>query len=138
MLTDTEIADLFGTPRTIALIGASANPARPSHGVGTFLAARGHRVIGVNPGLAGQTLFGETVAARIADVPAEVEIVDIFRQSDAVPGIVAEALARWPRLDVVWMQLGVESDEGAALARAQGVRVVENRCPKIEYVRLGL
>ncbi len=137
-LADADIARILTTPRTIALVGASANPTRPSHGVGHWLAARGHRVIGINPGLAGQRLFGETVHATLAEVPDAVDMIDIFRRSEHVPDIVAQALARWPDLGVVWMQLGVTSADGAARARARGVAVIEDRCPKIEAARLGL
>ncbi len=136
--TDALIADILTTDRTIALVGASANPARPSNGVGHFLVQRGYRVIGINPGLAGQRLFGDKVYARIADVPVAVDMVDIFRTPEAVPGVVAEALARWPDLRTIWMQLGVTSPQGEALATARGVRVIEDRCPKIEIARLGL
>jgi len=122
--------------RTIALVGASANPARPSHGVGVYLARAGYRVIGVNPGLEGKTLFGRPVVARLADVPDEVEMVDVFRRSEAVPQIAREALARWPGLPVLWLQLGIFSAEARALAEAAGTEVVENRCTKIEHARL--
>ena len=134
--TDADIRDILARARTIAVVGLSANPDRPSHAVAAFLAARGHRIVGVNPGLAGQTMFGEAVCARLADIPFDVDMVDIFRPSDAVPAIVDEALARFPALDTIWMQLGVSHAEAAARARASGVNVVENRCPKIEYARL--
>ncbi|MGJ8611678.1 MAG: CoA-binding protein, partial [Octadecabacter sp.] len=90
----------------------------------------------VNPGLAGQTLFGETVYATLADIPFDVDMVDIFRRSDAVPMIVDEALAQWPELQTIWMQIGVEHDQAAATAQAHGVTVIQNLCPKIEYQRL--
>ena len=122
--------------RTIAVIGLSANPQRPSYGVARFLVGHGYRVVGVNPGLAGQSMFGELVYATVADVPFDVDMVDVFRQSDAVPGIVDAVLARWPGLQTIWMQLGVEHAGAAAKAHAQGVTVIQNRCPAIEYPRL--
>ena len=93
-------------------------------------------MIGVNPGLAGQKLFGETVYADLKCIPDDVDMVDIFRRSDAVGPIVDEALARWPDLQTVWMQIGVENEDSAAIAQARSVDVVQNRCPKIEYQRL--
>jgi predicted CoA-binding protein len=134
--TDDDIRDILAHARTIAVVGLSANPDRPSHAVAAFLAARGHRVVGVNPGLAGQTMFGQEVRATLSDIPFDVDMVDIFRPSDAVPAIMEEALARFPALDTIWMQLGIRHADAAARARAAGIRVVENRCPKIEYARL--
>jgi Predicted CoA-binding protein len=93
-------------------------------------------VIPVNPGHAGAELFGERVVGGIGDLPGEVDMIDIFRKPEAVPGIVAEALERLPALDVVWMQIGIESAEARAMAEAKGVTVIENRCPKIEHQRL--
>ncbi|MCL4137571.1 UNVERIFIED_CONTAM: hypothetical protein GTU68_021090 [Idotea baltica] len=121
---------------TVAVVGVSANPVRPSYFVARYLRLKGVRVVPVNPGLAGQVLFGETVYATLADIPIDVDMVDIFRRSEAVPEIVEEALARWPNLQTIWMQIGVEHGLAAAAARARGVTVIENRCPKIEYQRL--
>ena len=118
------------------MVGVSPDPVRPSHFVGRYLSLRGVRVIPVNPGHAGRQLFGETVRAGLADCPAETDTIDIFRRSEAVPGIVREALVHLPRLRTVWMQIGVESPEAAALAEAHGIDVVMNRCPKIEFQRL--
>jgi predicted CoA-binding protein len=134
--TDDDIRDILAHARTIAVVGLSANPDRPSHAVAAFLAARGHRVVGVNPGIAGQRMLGEEVRATLSDIPFDIDMVDIFRPSDAVPPIVDEALARFPALDTIWMQLGIRHADAAARARAAGIRVVENRCPKIEYARL--
>ncbi|KQP34040.1 CoA-binding protein [Methylobacterium sp. Leaf102] len=121
--------------RTIALVGASANPARPSHHVMAFLLGRGFHVTPINPGLSGRTLLGQPVLARLADLPAPVDMVEIFRSSDAAGGVVDEALALpWlPRF--VWMQVGVRDDAAAARAEAKGVVVVMDRCPKIEMFR---
>ncbi|MBW6505541.1 MAG: CoA-binding protein [Rhodobacteraceae bacterium] len=136
--SDAEIRTILASARVIAVVGISANPDRPSHGVARFLQARGYRVVPVNPGLAGQELLGEHVWADLASVPAVlgVDMVDIFRRSDAVPEVVAEALAHQPALRTVWMQLGVENEAAAAAARARGVAVVQNRCPAIEWPRL--
>lgn len=122
--------------RTIALVGASMKPERASHYVGEYLRAKGYRVIPVNPGHAGKKLFGETVQARLSDIEAPVDMVDIFRNAAAVPGVVAEALEAFPGLQTVWMQLGITHAEAAKAARARGVAVIEDRCPKIEYPRL--
>ena len=122
--------------KTVALVGISANPVRPSYFVARYLTLKGMRVIGVNPGLAGQSLFGEAVYADLTSIPDEVDMVDIFRRSEAVGPIVYEALARWPQLQTVWMQIGVTNQAAADAAEARGVDVVQNRCPKIEYQRL--
>jgi predicted CoA-binding protein len=114
----------------------SANPVRPSYFVARYLKLKGFTIVPVNPGLAGQELLGERVYGSLAEVPGDVDMVDVFRRSDAVPGIVDEALARWPQLDVIWLQLGVHHDAAAAVATARGVTVVQDRCPKIEYQRL--
>ncbi|WP_242494086.1 CoA-binding protein [Salipiger sp. IMCC34102] len=135
-LTDTALRDLLTSVKTIAVVGVSANPVRPSYFVARYLQLRGYRVIPVNPGLAGQELFGEKVRATLSDCPDEVDMVDIFRKPEAVPALVDEALARWPDLSVIWMQIGVTHEAAAETARARGVTVVQNRCPKIEYQRL--
>lgn len=134
--TDAEIRDILASVRTIAVVGISANPDRPSHFVAAFLADQGYRVIGVSPGLAGQQMFGETVRATIADLPDGVDMIDIFRRPEDVPAVVDEALARFPDLPAIWMQIGVAHPGATATARAAGVIVVENRCPKVEIPRL--
>lgn len=133
---DDFLRQIFADVKVIALVGASANEARPSHRVGQYLRSIGNRVIPVNPGLAGQELFGERVYGDLKSIPDDVDMIDIFRRSEAVPAIVDEALDRWPDLQVIWMQLGVEHAEAVAKAEARGVRVVQNRCPKIEIPRL--
>jgi hypothetical protein len=110
----------------------SANPVRPSYFVARYLKLKGYRIVPVNPGLAGQDLLGERVYAQLSDVPIDVDMVDVFRRSDAVPGIVDDALSRWPQLGVIWLQLGVHHDRAARVAEARGVTVVQDRCPKIE------
>lgn len=120
------------------MVGWSPKVERPSHHVGEFLHAQGYAVWPVNPGQAGQRALGTEVAARLADLPPDIEMVDIFRRSEEVGPVVEEALATFPRLKVIWMQLGVENAAAAAKARAQGVSVVQNRCPAIEIPRLGV
>ena len=134
--SDVFLRNLLNDVKTVAVVGISSNPVRPSYFVARYLGLKGYRVIPINPGLAGQELFGEAVYPDLASVPDEVDMVDIFRRSEAVPTIVEEALERWPNLKAVWMQIGVESAEGRAMAEARGVQVVESRCPKIEYQRL--
>jgi len=134
--SDALLRDVLDRAKTVAVVGVSANPVRPSYFVARYLGLKGYRVIPVNPGLAGQTLFGEMVYADLASVPDEVDMVDIFRRSDAVPAIVDDALASWPELQTIWMQIGVTHSEAAAVAEAHGVTVIQNRCPKIEYQRL--
>lgn len=138
MTRQTDIARIARDTRTIAVVGLSPKPDRPSHGVARFLQAQGYRVIPVNPGHAGQTILGETTYASLSDIPAEsgVDMVDIFRNSDAVPAIVDEALSVLPGLRTIWMQIGVTHAEAAAKARAAGLTVVEDRCPKIEFPAL--
>ncbi|HUO54302.1 MAG TPA: CoA-binding protein [Rhodoblastus sp.] len=133
---DELIARILRETRTIALIGASRNPLRPSHEVMAFLQGRGYRVLPVNPGLAGQILHGEKVWASLAEIPEPVDMVDIFRRSDAVPPVADQAIAKGVKF--VWMQLGVRHDEAAAKAEAAGLTVIMNRCPAIEIPRLGL
>jgi hypothetical protein len=136
--TDDYIAGILGRARTIAMVGASATNNRPSYFAMKYLIGKGYRVIPVNPGLAGQTILGQTVFAALADVPPPVDIVDIFRSSAAALEVTREAIRLKGRLGikVVWMQLGVRNDEAAAEAEAAGLEVVMNRCPKIEYGRL--
>ncbi|THF56796.1 CoA-binding protein [Ollibium composti] len=130
------IAGILNSVRTIAIVGASANEVRPSFFVLKYLLAKGFEVFPVNPGQAGRDILGRMAYARLADVPAAIDMVDIFRASAAVPPIVDEALALDPLPKVIWMQLTVRNDEAAAKAEAAGVKVVMNRCPKIEYGRL--
>ncbi len=134
--SDEHLRDILRRVRTIAVVGVSANPVRPSYYVARYLGLKGYRIIPVNPGLAGQELLGERVWGSLSDVPENVDMVDIFRRSEAVPEIMDEALTRWSDLDVVWMQIGVRHADAAASAEARGVTVVQDRCPKIEYQRL--
>ena len=120
----------------MACVGVSANPVRPSHYVGRYLALKGYRVVPVNPAHAGETLFGAEVVSDLSDIAEPIDIVDIFRRSDAVPDLVEAALAMVPRPRVIWMQIGVRHAGAAARAEAEGLTVIQNRCPKIEYQRL--
>ncbi len=134
--SDDEIATLLKTARTVALVGASAKPGRDSHAVMSFLQGQGYRVIPVNPGLGGQTLLGEMVVSTLADIKEPIDIVDIFRNSDAAGQIIDQAIG--VRARAIWMQLGVVNPQGANRAEAAGLKVVMDRCPKIEIPRLGL
>jgi uncharacterized protein len=133
---DTYIRGILNTVKTIAMVGVSAKESRPSYFAFKYLLERGYRMIPVNPGLAGQELLGQKTYAWLADIPEPVDMVDIFRASPYAVGIVEEALKLQPRPRVVWMQLGVRNDQAAALAEQNGLKVVMNRCPKIEYGRL--
>ena len=133
---DGYIRGILNTVKTIAMVGVSAKESRPSYFAFKYLLERGYRMIPVNPGLAGQELLGPKVYAKLADIPEPVDMVDIFRASQYALGIVQEALALKPRPQVIWMQLGIRSDAAAALAEENGLKVVMNRCPKIEYGRL--
>lgn len=133
---DAYISGILNEVKTVAIIGASANEVRPSFFVLKYLLAKGFDVYPVNPGHAGKEIAARTVYARLADIPAAIDMVDIFRASEAVPGIVDEVLKLDPLPRVIWMQLTVRHDEAAARAEAVGIKVVMNRCPKIEYGRL--
>jgi O-acetylhomoserine (thiol)-lyase len=133
--TDAKIRRILSTVRTIAMVGASTNWNRPSYFVMKYLQGKGYRVIPVNPSAAGQNLQGEHVYASLRDIPDRIDMVDIFRPSDEAPPIVEDAVAIGAQ--VVWMQLGIRNDEAATRAEAAGIEVIMNRCPKIEFGRLG-
>jgi hypothetical protein len=133
---DAEIRDLLGRIRTIAVVGWSPKADRPSHGVARFLADRGYTVIPVNPGQAGQAALGTTVRASLDEVEMPIDMVDIFRRSDEAGAVVDAALAAFPHLQAVWMQLGVVDAAAAGRAGARGVMAVMDRCPAIEIARL--
>ena len=133
---DSYIRGILNTVKSIAMVGASEKENRPSYFAFKYLLERGYRMIPVNPGHAGEELLGRRIYARLADIPEPIDMVDVFRASGYALAIVEEALALKPRPQVIWMQLGVRNDEAAALAEANGLKVVMNRCPKIEYGRL--
>lgn len=134
--SDGELVEIFGRVRRIAIVGASANMARPSYFVASYLAGRGYEVIAVNPGLASQPYLGRPAVARLSEIGEPVDMVDIFRDSTAAAGVVDDALALSPRPSVIWMQLGVVNEAAARRAKDAGVTVVMDRCPKIEIGRL--
>jgi predicted CoA-binding protein len=133
---DSYIRGILNTVKSIAMVGISPKDNRPSYFAFKYLLERGYNMIPVNPGQAGQEILGRKVYARLADIPEPVDMVDIFRAPQYAPAIVEEALALKPRPPVIWMQLGVRNDEAAAAAEAAGLKVVMDRCPKIEYGRL--
>jgi len=135
---DAYIAAILNGVKTVAMVGASANINRPSYFVMKYLLGKGYSVIPVNPALAGKEILGQTVAVSLADIEQPVDMIDVFRNSDAALGIVRDAIALKDKLGltVIWMQLSVRNDEAAAEAEAAGLKVVMNRCPKIEYGRL--
>ncbi len=136
--TDDFIKSILRSTKVIAMVGASGNEMRPSYFAMKYLLAKGFTIHPVNPGMAGKEIMGQRVYASLKEIPAPVDMVDIFRSPDAAPGIVAEALGEKERLGIktIWMQLGVVSEEAAETARAAGLAVVMDRCPKIEYGRM--
>ncbi|MGR3636066.1 MAG: CoA-binding protein [Shimia sp.] len=134
--SDTHLKTILNRTKVVAVVGVSMNPVRPSYYVARYLSLKGYRVIPVNPGHVGKTLFGEPIVGDLTEIDAPVDMVDIFRRSEAVPPIVDAALQHLPHLKTVWMQIGVEHATATAIAEAQGIDVIQNRCPKIEYQRL--
>ncbi|ABL71890.1 CoA-binding protein [Paracoccus denitrificans] len=134
---DDDIARIARTTRCIAIVGLSPNEARPSWGVARYLKSQGYRIIPVNPGHAGGTILDERVYPDLRALPpdAAVDMVDIFRRAEAVPAIVEQAMGHLPRLGTIWMQLGIRHAHAASRARARGLTVIEDRCPKIEFPR---
>ncbi len=133
---ESAIRDILTSVKTIALVGASPKPERPSNGVMGFLLRKGYHVIPVNPGLAGKQIHGQTVYATLADIPEAIDMIDVFRAPEYLGGVVDEALALPARPKVIWGQLGVRDDAAAARAQAAGIQVVMDRCPAIEYPRV--
>ncbi|MCB1338859.1 MAG: CoA-binding protein [Maritimibacter sp.] len=136
--SDDFLRQILDGTKTIALVGFSNKPDRPSFRVATYLAEQGYRVIPINPGLAGQDFMGETIVADLSSIPkdAGVDMLDVFRRSEFVLPVVEQALAELPGLKTVWLQIGVESEAAAAVAAEKGLAFVQDRCPKIEHARL--
>jgi uncharacterized protein len=133
---DTYIRGILNTVKTIAMVGISPKDVRPSYFAFKYLLERGYRMIPVNPGQAGGEILGRPVCAKLADIPEPVDMVDIFRAPQFATAVVEEVLALTPLPQVIWMQLGIRNDEAARLAETAGLKVVMDRCPKIEYGRL--
>lgn len=136
MYSDALLRDVLRRTKRIAMVGVSINPVRASYFVARYLDLRGFDVVPVNPAYAGKVLFGKVILGGLSEVEEPVDMVDIFRRSEAVPEIVEEALEVFPQLQTIWMQIGVEHAEAASMAEARGVTVIQDRCPKIEYQRL--
>lgn len=134
--TDRFIRGILERVNTVAIVGASLRDVRPSYFVVRYLVSKGYEVYPINPSNAGEVVLGRPVFGSLAEVPVALDMVDIFRGSEAADGIVDEALTLHPLPKVIWMQLGVRNDKAAARAEAAGITVVMNRCPKIEYGRL--
>lgn len=134
--SDAYLRDILKRTKNIAVVGVSPNPQRPSYFVARYLGLKGFNVISVNPGHAGKVLFGSKISASLSEIEEHIDMVDIFRKSDAVPLIVDEAMERFTHLKTIWMQIGVAHSKAAEKARAKGIDVIMNCCPKIEYQRL--
>lgn len=134
--TDAHLKDILKRTRRIAVVGVSLNPVRPSYYVARYLDLKGYQIDPVNPRHVGETLFDKQIVGALSDIDGAVDMVDIFRRSEAVPEIVDEALEVLPGLATIWMQIGVSHEQAAAKAEARGITVIQNRCPKIEYQRL--
>ena len=130
------ICNILGSVHTIAVVGASPNDSRPSHGVMGFLLGKGYHVIPVNPGHAGKTILGQTVFARLADIPDPIDMVDVFRAASHFGDVVDEVLRLKPLPAVIWGQFSVRDDDAARRAEAAGLQVVMDRCPVTEFPHL--
>jgi uncharacterized protein len=136
--SDDYIAGILGDYKRFAFVGASANTSRPSYFALKYLTSKGYTVVPINPTLVGQEILGQKVYAHLSDAPGPIEVIDIFRTADVIPSVVREAINLKDKLGlkVIWMQLGARNDQAAEEAEAAGLKVVMNRCPKIEYGRL--
>ncbi len=134
--SDDLLKSVLKRVKRVAVVGVSTNPVRPSYFVARYMHLKGFDVVPVNPVYQGEMLFGREIVAGLDNICGSVDMVDIFRRSEAVPEVVDEALATFPSLDVIWMQIGVCHPEAAAKAEARKITVIQDRCPKIEYQRL--
>lgn len=135
-LSDERLTRLFEETRTIAVIGASTSSRKPAHDVPLYMQRHGYRVLPVNPSASGEELFGETVSAALVELEPKIDVVNVFRRSDDVPGHLADILAMSPLPKVVWLQLGIRNDAVASELEAAGIEVVQDRCIKVEHARL--
>ena len=136
--SDATLRGILSQVRTIAMVGASGDWKRPSFFAMKYLQRRGYRIIPVNPGRSGSEILGETVYATLADIPGDIDMVDVFRSSEAALGVAedAAALAEDKQIKIFWLQLGIRNDAAAEIAQAVGMTVIMDRCPKIEFARL--
>ena len=134
--TDAFLKRILERAKVLGVVGLSSKTTRPSFFVGRYMKLRGYRIVPVNPAYVGESFMGVPYVGSLADLPEDTDFLDLFRRSEDVLPIVEEALERLPKLQTIWMQIGVVHEEAAALARAKGVDVVMNRCPKIEHQRL--
>lgn len=137
--SDADLIRIIDEAKTIAIIGASNNPVKPSLFVATYFASRGKRIIPINPAKVGETLLGETILSDLSEIPAgtPVDMIDIFRRPEHVPAIVDQSIELFlPGLKTIWMQYGVRHERAAEKARAAGLNVVQDKCPKVEHMRL--
>ena len=135
-VSDNFLRDILKTTQSIAMVGLSMNETRPSYFVGRYLHKSGYKIIPVNAGHAGKYFFGQLVMSSIDEIREPVDMVDIFRKPEAVPQIVEDSLAKLKGLKTIWMQIGIKHESAAQKARDFGLKVVEDRCPKIEHQRL--
>ena len=135
-VSDDYLRDILKTSKTIAMVGLSMNETRPSYFVGRYLHKRGYKIIPVNAGHGGEYFFGQMVLSSLGEIRETVDMVDIFRKPEAVPQIVEDSLAKLKGLKTIWMQIGIKHESAAQKARDLGLKVVEDRCPKIEHQRL--
>jgi len=135
-VSDDYLRDILKTTKTIAMVGLSMNETRPSYFVGRYLHKRGYKIIPVNAGHGGKYFFGQMVLSSLGEIRETVDMVDIFRKPEAVPQIVEDSLAKLKGLKTIWMQIGIKHESAAQKARDLGLKVVEDRCPKIEHQRL--
>ena len=135
-VTDDYLRDILKKTKTIAMVGLSMNETRPSYFVGRYLHKRGYKIIPVNAGHRGKYFFGQLVMSSLDEIEETVDMVDIFRKPEAVPQIVEDSLAKLKGLKTIWMQIGIKHESAAQKARDLGLKVVEDRCPKIEHQRL--